>query len=430
MLDEQDMSAPKVMSLFSGAGGLDYGLEAAGFETAVATDFDKDSCATIQQSRRWPVIHRDIFELPTAELLEVAGVKKGEIDLLAGGPPCQPFSKAGYWNRGDALRLDDPRADTLSAYMRVVEEALPRAFLLENVEGLAYEGKDEGMRLLLDKIKRINKATKSDYKPVFKVINAASYGAPQIRERVILVAARDGKVFDFPEPRFASADSEPLLGRTLPAFRSAFDAIGDLKVDPTEDLGPKGKWAGLLPSIPEGANYLWHTERGGGMPLFGWRTRFWSFLLKLAKSKPSWTIQAQPGPAIGPFHWDSRRLSVRELARLQTFPDDVKFVGGRTSVQRQIGNAVASVMAETLGRAIREQLLEGKPVKKPWKLVPPDRSPYPAPAPLGEVPAEIAKLAGKHKAHPGTGKGTRAIARSRRGQELPGLGGEAADAED
>ena len=83
----------------------------------------------------------------------------------------------------------------------------------------------------------------------------------------------------------------------------------------------------LLPTIPEGQNYLWHTERGGGEPLFGWRRRYWSFLLKLAKDLPSWTIQAQPGPATGPFHWDNRRLSVREMARMQTFPDNVVIKG-------------------------------------------------------------------------------------------------------
>ena len=81
-----------------------------------------------------------------------------------------------------------------------------------------------------------------------------------------------------------------------------------------------GKWADLLPTIPEGQNYLWHTNRGGGSQLFGWRTRYWSFLLKLAKNLPSWTIQAHPGSSIGPFHWRNRKLSVPEMCRLQTFP--------------------------------------------------------------------------------------------------------------
>src|SRR5690349_9682679 len=115
------MSKPRVISLFSGAGGLDYGFEAAGFDTAVALEFDHDACETLRTNRRWEVIERSIFEVPTAEILERGRLKKREADVLIGGPPCQPFSKAGYWSKGDSLRLDDPRASTLGAYMCVVE---------------------------------------------------------------------------------------------------------------------------------------------------------------------------------------------------------------------------------------------------------------------------------------------------------------------
>src|SRR5206468_6143085 len=131
----------------------------------------------------------------------------------------------------------------------------------------------------------------------------------------------------------------------LASYLTAWDAIGDFSQDSNDpDLAISGKWADLLPTIPEGKNYLWHTPRGGGEPLFGWRTRYWNFLLKLAKDQPSWTIQAQPGPAVGPFHWKSRRLSTRELCRLQTFPDDVVIVGDRMSLHRQVGNAVPSLL--------------------------------------------------------------------------------------
>jgi DNA (cytosine-5)-methyltransferase 1 len=418
------MPPPRVLSLFSGAGGLDYGLEAAGFRTAVTLEMDRDSCATMRASRPdWRVIERDIIEVPTEEMLEVGQWRRGEVDLLVGGPPCQPFSKAGYWSKGDTLRLDDPRAHTLSAYMRVVEQALPRAFLLENVEGLAFEGKDEGLRLLLDRLTQINRQTGSNYVPHLKVLSAASYGVPQLRERVFLVASREGTAFRFPEPRFAADEEDealslPLLRASqprLPPLRTAWDALGDEEPPASEDLSPKGKWGSLLASIPEGMNYLHHTERGGGARLFGWRTRYWSFLLKLAKAKPSWTIQAQPGPAIGPFHWKSRRLSVRELCRLQTFPEDVQIVGGRTSAQKQLGNAVPSLLAEVLGREIRHQLLGLKPTSKPLRLLPPDRGTPPPPEPCAPVPAELLQLVGEHAAHPGTGKGN--AARARRARE-------------
>src|SRR5439155_22957045 len=173
--------------------------------------------------------------------------------------------------------------------------------------------------------------------------------------RCIRVASRDGTAFRFPE--LTHGDDSDGQQSLLDTYRTAWDAIGSLTPSPSEDLEVRGRWAGLLPSIPEGHNYLWHTDRMGGLPLFGWRRRFWSFLLKLAKNRPSWTIQAQPGPAVGPFHWENRRLSVRELCRIQTFPDDVNVVGGRGSAQRQVGNAVPSLLAEVVGRAVREQLL-------------------------------------------------------------------------
>jgi DNA (cytosine-5)-methyltransferase 1 len=404
------MSKPKLISLFTGAGGLDYGFEAAGFETAVAVEMDHDCCQTLRANRSWPVIERDIFAVPTSEMLRTGGLRQGDVDLLIGGPPCQPFSKSGYWARGDSARLADPRAGTLRAYLRVLEETLPRAFVLENVEGLAYDGKDEGLRLLLDAINQINRRAGSEYRVAFRVLSAVQYGVPQIRRRFILVGSRDGRELQFPAPSHADPGAKQSDLWISPS-RTAWDAIADVQPDPREDLAVRGKWASLLPSIPEGQNYLWHTNRMGGLPLFGWRRRFWSFLLKLAKDQPSWTIQAQPGPAIGPFHWNNRRLSMRELCRLQTFPDDVTIVGGRTSIQRQVGNAVPSLLAEVLGRTIRSQLLGLSAIKAPPRLLPPDRSPPPKPEPVRRVPPRFRQLIGEHEPHPGTGKGRAALAR-------------------
>jgi len=172
-----------------------------------------------------------------------------------------------------------------------------------------------------------------------------------------------------------------------------------------------GKWAELLPTIPEGENYLFHTSRGAGMPLFGWRTRYWSFMLKLAKDRPSWTIQAQPGPAIGPFHWTNRRLSTAELCRLQTFPDGLQFDCARGHVQRMLGNAVPSLAAEMLARAMDQQLLGGEARKEAPALLPPRRLPVPQPERPALVPQKYHSLVGDHAAHPGTGKGNRAKAR-------------------
>ncbi len=115
--------------------------------------------------------------------------------MLIGGPPCQPFSKSGYWARGDALRLDDARADTLTAYLRVLRDVQPKAFVIENVFGLAYKGKSEGLDRILAGIEQINRETGTNYRPVWQVLDAASYGVPQHRERVFIVGSRDGKEF-------------------------------------------------------------------------------------------------------------------------------------------------------------------------------------------------------------------------------------------
>jgi len=369
-----------VISLFSGAGGIDYGLEAAGFDTAVCVEMDKYCCETLRTNRPWQVIEKKIEDVSSIELLDNAKLKVKEPALLIGGPPCQPFSKSGYWRNGDSLRLDDPRANTLEEYMRVLEDTLPFVFVIENVYGLAYKGKDEGLEFLKERINKINKKKKTKYSFNWHVINAAKYGVPQIRERVFIVGCRNGVNFKFPE-HFVKSDisegNEKL--NSEPYFRNAWDAIGDLDDTriPAFPSNVGGKWGGLLPSIPEGKNYLWHTERGGGKNLFGWRTRYWSFLLKLSKSMPSWTIQAQPGTAIGPFHWKNRRLSMREMARLQTFPDNVVVTGGISQIQKQIGNAVPSLITEILGKEILDQFFNVANDRR-YKLMSPKRDSAPS----------------------------------------------------
>ena len=398
----------KTISLFSGIGGLDFGFEEAGFETRLALEIDRFACRAIRLNRpSWKVIEDDINIVDSKDLLNQAGLKPGEADVLIGGPPCQPFSKSSYWVRGDALRLDDPRADTLTGYLRILRDARPRAFLLENVYGLAYQDKDEGLRYVLEGIGQINRKIGVDYRVSWDVVNTAEYGVPQIRERVFIVGSRDGRNFKFPprthgKPEDITRD----LFESLEPYRSAWDAIGDLPEPSEEAPGLKigGKWGDLLPSIPEGENYLWHTDRGGGQPLFGWRTRYWSFLLKLAKRLPSWTIQAQPGAAIGPFHWDNRRLTFYELCRLQTFPDGLSIDCGRTEMQRMLGNAVPSLIAEILAREIRRQLLD-VPLTGPLHLLPLRRKSVPAPASVAPLPRKYLKYVGTHDAHPGTGKG-------------------------
>jgi DNA (cytosine-5)-methyltransferase 1 len=407
----------KAISLYTGVGGLDFGFEAAGFRTAVAVEMDPASCRTIRLNRKWPVLEGDIHDFTSKTILETAGLRKGEADVLIGGPPCQPFSKSSYWVRGDSLRLDDPRADTLTAYLRVLRDTQPRMFLLENVPGLAFKSKDEGMRHLVRGIEMINRETGSKYRLSWKVLNSVGFGVPQMRERVFLVGARDGTPFEFPSYTHGEPVPDDLIASRLEPYRTAWDALGDLPPNPNDPyLEMQGYWAELLPSIPEGQNYLWHTNRGGGLSLFGWRTRYWSFLLKLAKNKPSWTIQAQPGSSIGPFHWRSRRLSAREMCRLQTFPDDLVFDCGRGDLQKMLGNAVPSLVTEVLAWEMCRQLLGDRKRSVKYKLLPPKREPVPAPERLKKVPEKYHHIIGQHDDHPGEGKGAGAKRRKQEDQ--------------
>lgn len=398
-----------MLSLFTGAGGLDLGLEAAGCSTLLCVENDSDAQATLAANRpNWKIAQPDdaiAFASDPLGALSTAGYSACDIDILAGGPPCQPFSKAGYWTSEQPRRMEDPRAATIRAYLDIVAAIKPRVLLFENVPAFAYRGRDEGLQDFRQGIQLINQAHATNYQPVAFLVNAADYGVPQVRERIFVVAEREGKVFRMPAPTHGPAS------KSKRPYITAWDAIGefDSAALTDEELHPKGKWADLLPSIPEGQNYLWHTPEGDGEPLFGWRTRFWSFLLKLAKNKPAWTIPASPGPATGPFHWRNRLLSSNELARLQTFPRDYCVVGSRRACQRQIGNAVPSALAELIGREIRRQFFGEVLLPERLSLQIRRRSDCPRAFPRAPVPGKYIKLKGNHKPHPGAGKGPGAI---------------------
>jgi DNA (cytosine-5)-methyltransferase 1 len=309
--------------------------------------------------------------------------------------------------------MRDPRASSLHAYLDVLEAALPRVMLLENVKGIAYveasgSRDEQALQVLEDGMKVINKRHGTAYQPAVFHLDAADYGVPQRRERVFVVASRNGRSISSPSPTHTAKD---ITDTALAPQATAWDAIGDLDIEDWDpSLAPKGQWAGLLPTIPEGKNYLFHTPRGDGQPLFGWRTRYWSFLLKLAKDRPSWTIQAQPGPATGPFHWRSRQLSIRELARLQTFPDEHEFAGSEHSGRRQVGNAVPVALGEVIGLQLRRESFN----QQPGLLASTStsyRTDCPPPEEITDVPRRYLRLCSPHADHPGPGRGPAAAER-------------------
>jgi DNA (cytosine-5)-methyltransferase 1 len=348
---ERSVSELSAISLFSGAGGLDLGVERAGYRVLAALEYDADAAATLRANfPHTKVLDRDIRPVETAELLKAAGLRPGEADLLVGGPPCTPFSKSGNWLEYKRSGKD-ANADLLDHYLRILSEAKPRSFLLENVFGLAYKNHNAfWLKRLLSKFRELG------YRIDHRVLLAADYGVPQRRQRLFILGSKDVTP-DFPTPTH-SGPHETRRGwdeRLVPHVTSK-QAIGDLAkrrslTEPEEIV--TGTFAHLLPEVPPGENYLYFTaKRGHPEPLFEWRSRYWNFLLKLDPNQPSPTIQAQPGPWVGPFHWQSRRLRLAEIKRLQTFPDDYEIVGSRRSAQIQIGNAVPPLLAECLAEPL------------------------------------------------------------------------------
>jgi DNA (cytosine-5)-methyltransferase 1 len=195
------------------------------------------------------------------------------------------------------------------------------------------------------------------------VVNTADYGIPQTRERFICVGVRKdfSDQFIFPEKTHYNPDDEKLTEEDKKGKKrwvTCGDAIGDLDYDLPEDeeMQAGSKHKDLLKLVPPGDNYLYFTaERGYPTPLFKWRSRYWSFLLKLSPERPSWTIQASFSNNQGPFHWKNRFLRINEIKRIQTFPDDYELCGDFRDQWRQVGNAVPVEMANIVASAIKEQ---------------------------------------------------------------------------
>jgi DNA (cytosine-5)-methyltransferase 1 len=345
------------ISLFSGAGGLDLGAEQAGFRTAVAVEVNDDAADTMERNfcgLTSPVVRRSILDVPTKELLRAAGLNGRERpELLIGGPPCTPFSKSGFWLEWKRAGLD-PDASLLQCYTRVLAEARPRAFILENVYALTFRNKASrpAFRRLLQEI------DDAGYHCRWGVLNAADYGVPQLRPRLFVVGTPKGTALpDLPDATHSGRWERRTSGNGGRPYVTAGEALAGLATVAEPEETVRGRWAHLLADIPPGDNYLFYTaERGYPNPVFEWRSRYWSFLLKLSPDRPSPTIQAHPGPNVGPFHWENRRLRVPELRRLFTFPDKFIFAGRRVSVQAQVGNSVPPLLARRVAGCVAQAI--------------------------------------------------------------------------
>lgn len=334
------------ISLFSGAMGLDLGLEKAGIDIKLCQDFDPSCYETMLKNGK-PAMTGDIRNIESSEILQRAGLAKGDAFLLCGGPPCQPFSTAGK-----RLGINDPRGSLFMDYVRMVDETRPRFFAFENVKGLTSIAVDKGgkpggvLEIILSEFNRIG------YKTVYGVLDAVHYGVPQFRERMVIIGSRDNEDIFLPAPTHFMKHQLPQM-----QWKTLGETIKNLENDPGPCTQFSEERLQYLRMIPEGGNWrdlpveLQPKAMGGAWESGGGKVGFYR---RLSYSQPSPTVVTSPvQKATMMCHpTKDRPLSVKEYARIQQFPEDWKIAGTITNQYKQIGNAVPVGLAEAVGKAL------------------------------------------------------------------------------
>ncbi|MCD0168045.1 DNA cytosine methyltransferase [Deinococcus sp. 23YEL01] len=364
-----------IVSLFSGAMGLDIGLgqgisrqAAAGLgnltelpELKVAVELDEAARSTITRNTSKDIhVFDNIQNISAQEIIEATGIKQGEYFLVSGGPPCQPFSTAG---RRDSL--NDPRGSLFMDYVRIVEGLKPRFFVMENVKGILSaaikhrpisergigfpaispeEMQGSAFQVILEELKSLN------YSITYGLLNSADFGVPQKRERLIILGSRDGEGISLPQPTH---------GPTRLPLVTVRDAWLDLKDEKPEYPAYPQSRKKYLELVPMGGNWrslpleLQEEAMGGAYKSGGGKVGFYR---RLALDLPSPTVTTSPSQkATDMCHpTELRPISVREAARLQQFPDSWIFEGKMLDKYRQIGNAVPIGLGRAIGKSIME----------------------------------------------------------------------------
>lgn len=368
----------KVISLFSGAMGLDLGLEAAGFSTKVAVEMDRWAAETIKANKPEVAVFQREIQLVTAEeLKKAAKIRPGDVVVVAGAPPCEPFSIAGRRNG-----FVDHRASGVYEFIRVVRAIRPNFFVFEEVPGFVraahlhasfYERvrnpqlyTDPNWRLggAFDEI--IGEIEDTGYSLSSGILNAADYGSGQKRKRFILIGSRSGEPVPLPTPTHAKPGSlEVSEGSRLP-WRTLRDEIGELVEAEPECSRFPDSWGKYLRLVPQGGCWrdlprrLHKKVLGGAYDdpnnaltrgLKGGRT---GFMRRLSWDRPAPTLTDSPNTKASCLcHPEADRpLSVREYARLQGFPDAWIFCGGRAAKYRLIGQATPVPLAHAVGSSL------------------------------------------------------------------------------
>jgi DNA (cytosine-5)-methyltransferase 1 len=368
----------KTVSLFSGAGGLDVGLDRVGkFDLLASVEIDPQFCQTLELNRdrgllgtdNTIVLNEDLSIYDPFALMDRLGLVPGELDVLVGGPPCQSFSTAG--RRGT---VEDPRGLLLWDFMRFIEALKPKYFLMENVRGLLSAalrhrpiadrpdrggtplGADEVPGSVVDRwVADLLRIDAGAYRIDSFEVNAVNYGAPQLRERVLLFGNRQSQVLDFPEPTHGPA---PQHQSRLPHATLADALHGFSEDDPVlMDFSPRKKR--YLEQVPPGGNWRMLPEdvakESMGKAFFakGGRSGWWR---RLSWDLPCPTITTLPNhSSTSMCHPDEvRALTVGECARVQEFPVGWKFAGTPTQQMKQVGNAVPVRLGQVAGEVISE----------------------------------------------------------------------------
>lgn len=358
------------VELFAGSGGLGTGFINSGFNIISANDVWKAAEKTYKANHKdVKYIVKDIAELTGEELVKDTGYKKEDIDVIIGGPPCQGFSTLGK------RFIDDPRNKLFKEYVRIVDEIKPKFFVMENVAGILSMEKGNVLKNILESFKNIG------YKVEYKLLNAAEYGVPQLRERTIFIGTRTNVEIKYPE-KTHSLTGEAGYKKAI----TLWDAIGDLPQSDTEEIIEYSKEPqnDYQKNIRKNCTVLknhkpsFHSEKAIKMMTYiptgksAWDVKdmpkeymptsgYGNTYARLNPNEPGMTITRNfacisSSRCIHPYL--NRGLTAREAARIQSYPDDYVFVGAKTDVHLQIGNSVPPLLGEKIGNAILKMLEE------------------------------------------------------------------------
>lgn len=340
------------LSLFSGAGGLDLGLELSGWRGRLSAELDANSVATLQKNQGRKInsgrfaeyasiLHADVRDLTADELLAQAGIKKGEAPLMIGGPPCQSWSSAGH-QKG----FEDPRGTLFADFVRLADACDCRLILFENVRGmLTARGPDNKPGGALRVIR--SALWERGYYSVVALLNAADFGVPQRRVRLFIIGFRECAVPRFPAPtHYKRNPGEFEFGPDWVPLSTCL--LAPSKLTEEEWIRPSGKMAERLVGIPPGSGVKSQGKKETTRPGGHWGYMQGGFVADPALPARTITASAQQDWILLP-DGSYRRLCPRECAAIQSFPKNWKFFGNRTSQYRQIGNAVPPGLAQAFG---------------------------------------------------------------------------------